>query len=270
MSFGGGQDSTTNPNNAGSESSSVSGGSSTNSSSSFRDPASVWGGQSPFLQGLYGMGANMFGAPSGPATGRGDASQYSNPANYGGQGFTPNASGGLVGQSMDQAQGLYDKAIGGFDQLMNPGVNPQLDAYAGEVQRNFDRNIMPGIQSSAAGFGQLGGSRQGVAEGIAAGDANQQMTDMASNLYNADMNRMTQAMTMAPQLGAFGQGIPWYGVNQYAGILGDPTVLQGAAGSEAEGSSSSFGASEGSSFDIGGGTDNQGYDFTFGFPTGEK
>ena len=151
---------------------------------------------------------------------------------------------------------------------MNPGVNPQLAAYSGEVQKNLERNLLPSIQGGAGMAGQMGGSRQGVAEGLAIGDSNRQITDMASNLYNADMNRMGQAMSQAPSLGTFGQQIPWYAMNQYSGILGDPTVLQGAAGSESSSSSSSSGGSSsyGYNYDVGGGTDDQGWDFGFGIP----
>ena len=141
--------------------------------------------------------------------------------------------------------------------MMNPGINPQLQAYQGEVQRNFERNIMPAISSNAQGFGQLGGSRQGVAEGIAAGDANQQVTDMAANLYNQDQNRTMQAMSMAPGLANFGMGLPWYAMNQQAGLLGSPTVLSGAQGSQysnqSSGGGSTFGQSQSTGTGGGGG-----------------
>ena len=216
---------TTNPNDAGSETSSFTGGSSTSQSSSFQDPQSVWGGQSPYLTSLYGGGQNL----------------------------------GMGTQGQGQAQGVYDDAMTGFNRMMNPGVNPQLQAYSGDVQRNLDRNLLPSIQGTAQMQGQGGSSRQGIAEGLAISDSNQQITDMASNLYNADMNRMGQAMSMAPSLGTFGQQIPWYNMNQYSGLLGDPTVLGGASGSQSTGMSSSFGGSSGSSYDIGGGTDDQGW-----------
>ena len=191
---------------SGGSSSGSSSSSSNSQSSSFRDPAFVWGEQAPWLEGLYSQAGQLA------------------------QNFQGN---------MGQAQGVYDQAMGGFNRLMNPGVNPQLQAYSGEVQRNLERNLLPAIQGQAGQFGQMGGSRQGIAEGLAVGDSNRQITDMAANLYNADMNRMGQAMSQAPSLGTFGQQIPWYAMNQYSGILGDPTVMQGAAGSQSTASSSS-------------------------------
>jgi len=185
---------------------SVGGSSSSSSNSSFRDPSFIWGGQSPFLEGMYSGAQGM----------------------------------GMGTQGQGQAQGVYDKAMQGFERLMNPGVNPQLQAYQGDVQRNLERNILPTIQGGAGMAGQMGGSRQGVAQGLAMSDANQQVTDMAANLYNQDMNRMGQTMSQAPSLGTFGQQIPWYNMNQYSGILGDPTQMQGAAGSQGTSSGGSF------------------------------
>lgn len=238
MSIDGGKTEPTNPtiSDASGSNGSVDFSASNSSSSSFRDPASVWGGQSPYLTGLYDQA--------------GDLAQ--------------NSQG-----TQNQAQGVYDTAMRGFNQMMNPGINPQLNAYAGEVQKNLQRNLLPAIQSGAQGFGQGGSSRQGVAEGLAVGDANQQITDMAANLYNADMNRMGQAMGMAPSLGTFGQQIPWYAMNQYSGILGDPTVLQGAAGSESSSSSSGGGSSWGENVAHSeGGGGGGGWNFGVGFPTG--
>lgn len=207
--------------------SSVSGGSSESQSSSFQDPQTVWGGQAPYLEGLYGAAAGM--------------------------------GGGTQGQG--QAQDIYNQTMTGYNRMMNPGINPQLQAYSGEVQKNLERNLLPSIQGTAQMQGQGGSSRQGIAEGLALSDSNQQITDMAANLYNADMNRMGQAMTMAPSLGTFGQQIPWYNMNQYAGILGDPTVLGGASGSQSTGSSSNFGMSEDSAYgyDYDGGSSSVGF-----------
>jgi hypothetical protein len=215
MGAGGGsssQEQYTNPNN--SWSNSEQGGSTW--SSGTQNPDTVWGGQAPYLQSLYGQGQNLA-------------------QNFGGY--------------EQAAQGIYDTAVGGYNQMMNPGVNPQLEAYQRQVGQNLSDNILPQIQGSAGMAGQMGGSRQGVSEGLALARGNQQITDMAANLYNADMNRMGQAMQQAPGLAQFGMGIPWYAMNQYAGLLGSPVTLGG--GGQTSGGGSSFGTS--SSRDIGGG-----------------
>lgn len=189
-------------------------------SSSFADASSVWGNQAGYLGDMYGMGANIAN-------------------NFGGY--------------EQQAQGVYDMAMNGMQQMMNPGVNPQLEAYQRQVQQNLTDNLLPNIQGTAGMAGQQGGSRQGVAQGLALSRGNQQITDMSANLYNQDMNRMMQSMQMAPGLANFGMSIPWYGANQYAGLLGSPTVLSGASGSEGWGEQSDSMYSR----DIGGGAESQ-------------
>lgn len=181
-----------------------------------QNPDSVWGPQAGALEGLYGQGANLS------------------------QNF---------GQYEQGAQGVYNTALGGYNQMMNPGVSPQLEAYQRQIGQNLNDNILPQIQGGAGMAGQMGGSRQGVAEGLALSRGNQQITDMGANLYNQDQNRMMQAMQMSPGLAQFGMGIPWYAMQQYKGILGDPTVLGG--GGSTSGGGSDF--SNSYSRDIGGG-----------------
>jgi len=172
-------------------------------SSSFRDADSIWGGQEGFLGDLY----------------------------RGAQGLKNNFS-----DYQNQGQELYNQAAAGFGSMMNPGMNPQMQAYQDEVQRNLERNILPGVGQDAMGVGQYGSARHGIQTGLAASDANRQITDMAANLYGQDRDRMNQAMAMAPGLANMGMGIPWYAQNQYAGLLGAPSILGGAAGSQATGS----------------------------------
>jgi len=195
-----------------------SGGSTSGSTTSIANPDTVWGPQAGYLKNLYGQGESL-----------------SN--NFGNQ--------------EQQANAIYAGAGDAYSRLLNPGVNPQLDAYSGGVQRNLERNLLPSIQSDAVKFGQMGSSRQGVAQGLALSDSNQQITNMASNLYNDDMNRMGQAMQFSPQLANFGMGIPWYALQQQKGILGDPTVLDGGGSSTSTSSGSDF--SNSYQRDIGGG-----------------
>ena len=134
MGIGGGETGGSNPTIPGSSSG---GGSQWNNSSGSgsTDPQSIWGGQSPYLEGLYEQASGLGGSNTGQA----------------------------------QAQGIYDQAMGGFNSMMNPGMNPQMAAYSREIGNQFNEQIMPGIQGSAGMAGQMGGGRQGVAEGVAAG-----------------------------------------------------------------------------------------------------
>lgn len=122
-----------------------------------------WAGQSnssPQPGGTYGGGFGNFGSAGG--------------------------SGGVSGGS----------ASSGTSSVGMSGLNPYLTsaqaALTQSVTDNMNRNILPGISSSAQAVGGFGGSRQGVVEANALKDANQQivngMANLGYNAYNAAMN----------------------------------------------------------------------------------
>ena len=118
-----------------------------------------------------------------------------------------------------------------LQRLLNPGINPQLGAYADEVNRNFSDVIMPQIQGAAGQANAIGGSRQGVAQGVAAGYANQDITNMASSLYGDDMNRVLAALGIAPDVAGAAQS-PY--LTQGA-ILGNPAIIGGGGSGSSKG-----------------------------------
>ena len=65
--------------------------------------------------------------------------------------------------------------------------NQYLDQVASSLTNNLTRNtnenVMPGLRSSAAVSGQYGGSRQGIAEGLAASRLNQDIAMPVSQMY---------------------------------------------------------------------------------------
>ena len=190
------------------------------SSSSYQDPDSIWGPQSQGLQNLYGAAGNIFG-----------------------------------GAGNQRGNQVFNQAQGAFNNLTNPGQNPALGAYASQIGRTLQQDWLPQIQGGAIQAGQLGGGRQGVAQGLALSQGQQQLTEAASMLYNQDQNRMLGALGQAGGLANLGMGIPWYNAQQYGGLLGRPTVLGGASGSESQ--SSAFGSGFDSASDYG-------YDFGYG------
>jgi len=130
-------------------------------------------------------------------------------------------AGNELNNTINTNNQMQPQMMESWNNIMNPGVNAQLQAYQNQVMQNFNENIMPAIGDNASMAGGFGGTRQGVAQGVAGRGANQQMTDMASNLYNQDMNRMLQGIQMAPQVS--NQNMDSYG--RYANMLGSPTVL---------------------------------------------
>lgn len=78
----------------------------------------------------------------------------------------------------------------------SPYLQDQIGALQTQFQNNLNRNVLPQIQSNAIGAGGYGGSRQGIAEGLAGGEAATGFANAASNLlgqdYQAQMNRNLQ------------------------------------------------------------------------------
>jgi hypothetical protein len=73
----------------------------------------------------------------------------------------------------------------------NPYLHQSVQNVSDEMGRNFNRNVIPGIDLESVSAGQTGSSRHGVAQGIAASDLTRQVGDastgMYSDLYNAGM-----------------------------------------------------------------------------------
>lgn len=104
-------------------------------------------------------------------------------------GFTPNMMGGFSIGGM-QDPGAYNPS---------PYLGQMSGAITSQVNNNLQRNILPGIRSGAQATGNMGSSRQGIAEGVAIGDTNQQLANALTGMYYGDynnaMNRNLQRYT---------------------------------------------------------------------------
>lgn len=76
----------------------------------------------------------------------------------------------------------------------NPYLDRQADAITGMMTRNLNENVMPDIRSGAIAAGQYGGSRQGIAEGLAASRMNQDLAPALANLYGGAYENAQQRM----------------------------------------------------------------------------
>lgn len=92
--------------------------------------------------------------------------------------------------------------------IWNPASNPHLKEAIGAATRpiteNYQEVVMPGIADEFIGAGQqFGGSRRGVAEGIAGGKYLNAVGDTASKLvqdqYANNLNANVRALALAPQ-----------------------------------------------------------------------
>ena len=102
-------------------------------------------------------------------------------------------------------QGQAGTAAGGFNTFASGqqvGQNPFLDQAIAAMQQsanqNFQRNQLPAIRNNAVAAGGLGGSRQGIAEGLAISDLNQTLVNQEAGLrsgqFNQDQSNQLQAL----------------------------------------------------------------------------
>ena len=141
--------------------------------------------------------------------------------------------GVALGAAQQNQPGLTN-AMGTAAGLMDPSA--QIEAQSAALQSGlgslFRNEINPGIESEAIAAGGLGGGRQGVAQGVAAGQlgdaftqgygdivgrANQQAlgaAGMMPGLANANMQNALQPMMAGLDI-----------QSQLANILGGPTIL---------------------------------------------
>lgn len=78
--------------------------------------------------------------------------------------------------------------------VVNPYLQQQSDAMVNQLTRNLNENVMPGIRSEALASGQYGGSRQGIAEGLAASRLNQDLAPALTNLFGGAFENAQQRM----------------------------------------------------------------------------
>lgn len=79
-----------------------------------------------------------------------------------------------------------------------------MDAAIRPLQESFSEVQLPGISQEAVTAGGFGGSRQGIAEGIASGKLSQAIGDttskMGSDLYGQNLANLTKMMALGPQV----------------------------------------------------------------------
>lgn len=225
-------------------------------------PSTVWNPQTPYLQDLYSQAQNTYNANQGNTQAQGYLDQFGQQLGMAGNQF------GMANQGLQGGYGALGDARQGFNSFMNPGANPASDMYARMAGQQFNEQIMPGLQGDAMVAGGLGNSRAGIAQGLAGARMGQQLQDWNAQLYGEDMNRKLQASQglaglggqygdlagmqgqLGQQYGLLGgqygqlanaqQSLPWMALNQYRGLLGNPTVL-GGGGTGATQASSGWG-----------------------------
>lgn len=90
-----------------------------------------------------------------------------------------------------------------WDPANNPALKGAVDAAVRPVTEQYNETVMPAIRGGAMQAGQqFGGSRRGVAEGLAARDYTRNVGDTASKVvndnYQTNVNAQLRALGLAP------------------------------------------------------------------------
>ena len=203
--------------------------------------------------------ARMFGGAEGAAGGL-DPSMLTGAANS----LFSSGSGFMQGISGNQGNAYLQDRLSGDNEAMQG----QIDMLGQDLGNFFNQELMPGIASESIQGGQLGGGRQGVAQGKAISEMGNQFTRGATELRAGDVaardqaamslsgNAVSGAMAGFQGMGAMA-GIADMGFNagmapyeRLAAIMGGPTVLGSSSSNSADWASAwseSFGQSSATS-----------------------
>jgi hypothetical protein len=118
--------------------------------------------------------------------------------------YAQNTLPGLTSQVQNSWQNLLNSP----DVANNQYVQDMMASNADQVNQNLAMNIMPQIQSNSLMHGSLGSSRQGIAQGVAAGLASQGLANANAQTqmqaYQTGMDAQKYGLGFAPQLTQLG------------------------------------------------------------------
>lgn len=152
----------------------------------------IWGGQSGYLTQGYGQAGSILADQR--STGQALGQQ--------GQGYQGGMEG-LAGQLQQQYSNPYAQQLGNFNpsatgsyaNAQNPYAMQQVGQLGQNLGQFFREQLNPSITGSAVGVGGLGGSRQGIAQGMGVNSMMQQFqqgaTGIMNNAYNTGANMAT-------------------------------------------------------------------------------
>ena len=168
--------------------------------------ATPWAGVQPNLYDLYARAMSQVNTPMGfypyntvaPQSGLTGAGQGA------ALDFAQNAMPGYIETGNNALASLFQAP----DVASNPYVNGMLEAQARGVGDQLTRQWLPAVRQGASLAGQTGSSRQGVAEGVAIGEAAKALTNAAAqtqlSAYDRGLSAQAQAAQMLPMMSQLG------------------------------------------------------------------
>ena len=170
-------------------------------------------------QNLLGQGTGLLGGLQGTQQGLGQFGQ----AGFGQGQAGIDALTGIAQGTNPAAQALQRQATG-----QNPFLQQQIEQLGGDITRQFERGIQA-TNVEAVGAGQLGGGRQGVAQGLLGESATRQFAQGTTALRNQDIQRQFDASSQLLQQQGFA-GAQLGGLGGQQGLQNQASQLQGLLG----------------------------------------
>lgn len=160
-----------------------------------------WGGVKDLMT-QYGVDVNKLSSETGISADQlGTSLQRFGGAQDGFGGYTNSGANGWNNQAQQAAapkmtpeapaaSNPYGGGGGGYSSSSgsNPYLVPYGDALTQQSIQQFNQGVLPQIRSGAQAAGQYGSSRQGIAEGVAAGNASTGLGANLANLYSQGYN----------------------------------------------------------------------------------
>ncbi len=179
-----------------------------------------WSGQQGYLADIFARAQGLANGP-GPQLWGGDwTANFTDSEKQAQQGLLDYSSGA----GGDWARSALDASKFGLtamDSASNPYLSGYVKAATDPIFQDLNRRTLPQIGSDATLAGAYGGSRQGIAEGVATGDAYRTAGNVGSSIaedaYGKGLDTYTKTLSMAPSLFQLGAA---------------PSMLQGAVGQQ--------------------------------------
>lgn len=183
---------------------------------------SPWKGQQPYLLSGFQQAENLSNRPKTMYGGQLTAGKTAADTNA--ENYLSQYAGTLAGQS-DNNLNAMNWAFGqNLDVGNNPYVQGQMAANTNRLYQDFNDKTVPAIRSQFGQSGQIGGSRQGIAEGLAAQGVARASADSNANILgNAYQNA----------LGTFNNALSNVSQVQQAGVM--PGTLNSLVGESKRG-----------------------------------
>lgn len=125
------------------------------------------------------------------------------------QNLARNWAYGGASQIAGQLPGAIDYGLNGArDVNNNPTLQGAIQAAIRPNTENLNENILPGIRTQSVSDGGYGGTRAGIAEGLAIAKANQANVDAAANItsdaYKTGQDTFARTLAFLPQASSVG------------------------------------------------------------------